>query len=101
MQCLEHSWCDYLKFVFSNVELRKWHRHGKTETVMILRMKKLLHFCTNVHEFSPGRLKILRLKSSEVSKENTYISQEIKTDTKAYPRTDDGITNSVCAVRIY
>jgi hypothetical protein len=27
--------------------------------VMILRMKKLLHFCTNVHDFSPGRLKIL------------------------------------------
>ncbi len=40
-----------------NVELRKRHRQSENWDVMILRMKKLLHFCTNVYEFSPGRLK--------------------------------------------
>jgi hypothetical protein len=56
-----------------NVDLRKRHRKWKTETVMILSMKKLLQFCTNVYKFSPGRLKILRLKSRGVSTENTYV----------------------------
>ena len=67
---------------------------------MILRMKKFLHFCTNVHEFSPGRLKILRLKSRGVSTENTYISQEIKTDTKAIPRIDEGCLPHMCTMHL-
>jgi hypothetical protein len=69
---------------------------------MTFRMKNLLHFCTNVHEFSPGRLKKFGLKSRGVSKENTNISQEIKTEATTNPRTDEEVSlpNSVCTMHL-